>query len=175
MTTTPESTKGVPRIESNPAPTLRADHNDLADWVRDHTGESVPTTADLPSSGTFLGRTIRVVAENVTYVYMGGSIGWRADLIGRLAQPRSNTPVANASPVILTGSASGTTNAGGLLQHNFRTPMPNGTSIVLFMRTDGNSSDNPYVQGNPSRTGFQSFWPGKGSVNVAVDYLAIGY
>lgn len=45
MTTTAESTKGVPRIEADPAPTFRADHNALADWVRDSVGRSVPNAA----------------------------------------------------------------------------------------------------------------------------------
>lgn len=74
MTTTPEPTKGVPRLEGNPSPTLRADYNDIADWVRDHTGEYVPATENLPSTGNWTGRTIRVGKLN--YVYMGSASGW---------------------------------------------------------------------------------------------------
>jgi len=58
MTTTPEPTRGVPRIEGDPAPTLRADHNALADWVRDNTPEN-----NLLVPGSVAGEGVRVSAR----------------------------------------------------------------------------------------------------------------
>lgn len=46
MATTPEATKGVPRIEGNPAPSLRADHNALADWAKNNVHASFTSTAN---------------------------------------------------------------------------------------------------------------------------------
>lgn len=69
MTTTPEATKGVPRVEGDPAPTLRADHNALADWVRDRVGESISTVAALPSTGNWEGRAAWVEETQGLYVW----------------------------------------------------------------------------------------------------------
>lgn len=44
MTTTPEATKGVPRIEGDTALTPRADHNAHADWDRDNVNTRVANT-----------------------------------------------------------------------------------------------------------------------------------
>lgn len=68
MATTPEATKGVPRLEGNSTLTLRADHNALADWVRDQTGRSVANTAALPADGNWIGRTIHTDDYDLTWV-----------------------------------------------------------------------------------------------------------
>jgi hypothetical protein len=79
MTTTPEATKGVPRIEANPAPTYRADHNALADFVRDNVDSSVATFSALPSTGNWAGRHRYVVAERSWYVWVSTASGWVPD------------------------------------------------------------------------------------------------
>jgi hypothetical protein len=46
MATIPEAIKGVPRIEGNPGPSLRADHNALADWVKANVHASFTSTGN---------------------------------------------------------------------------------------------------------------------------------
>lgn len=76
MTTTPEPSKGVPRIEGDPSPTIRADHNDLADWVKDHAGEWYPSTDALPDDGNWAGRQAFVGASDWPYVWKSSASGW---------------------------------------------------------------------------------------------------
>lgn len=75
MTTTAEATKGVPRHEGNSTFTPRADHNALADWVRDKVGETVDTAASLPATGNWVGRTITALDDNGIHHYFAS--GWR--------------------------------------------------------------------------------------------------
>lgn len=76
MTTTPESTKGVPRIEGDSAPTLRADHNALADWVRDNIGTQVANEAALAGLAfAWPGRIVTASDTDIEYRYTGS--GWR--------------------------------------------------------------------------------------------------
>lgn len=69
MTTTPEATKGVPRVEGNPAPTLRADHNALADWVRDNVNLRVLNAAARDALvGKYVGMTVQTANDNNVFL-----------------------------------------------------------------------------------------------------------
>lgn len=85
MGTFAESIKGVPRHEgtaANTTPTIRADHNALADWVLDNVDGFVSLASDLAGETPFWpGKRRRVVADptvpkNGDYVWETGT-GWR--------------------------------------------------------------------------------------------------
>ncbi|QKS15678.1 hypothetical protein HUN59_05120 [Curtobacterium sp. Csp2] len=187
MTTTPEPTKGVPRLEGNPAPTLRADHNDLADWVRDNVDGNVATVGDLPTQGNWVGRRIYVVAKDFVYVWKGSAVGWAKP--GPFSQVMSWGTTAGGSgsykdagdvlPLFRMGQAGGTTNSGGRLNWTFPVPFPNGISTVILtphQNSNGTPSSMPtLIEDSVTRTGFSTIWGGKASTTVFMPYVAIGY
>ncbi len=77
MTTTPEATKGVPRHEGNSTFTPRADHNALADWVRDNVAPSVATAAALPVTGNWIGKIVAVEEYDLVYQCVSLPGSWR--------------------------------------------------------------------------------------------------
>ena len=79
MATTPEPTKGVPRIEGNPDPKFRADFNSLADFVLANLDSSVASFSALPPKGNWSGRHRFVVDERTWYVWVSTQIGWIPD------------------------------------------------------------------------------------------------
>jgi hypothetical protein len=186
MTTTPEPDKGVPRIEGNPAPSLRSDHNDLADWVHDNTDASVPTVGDLPLQGNWPGRRKYVVALDAVYVWKG-TAGWAR--VGPQSRVMSwGTTGGGAGSykyagdvTLLTrmGQAAGTTSGTGVLSTTFDVAFPNGiTGVVLMPHQNSNalpSSMPTLVEGAVSKTGFQTVWGGKASTTVFMPYIAYGY
>lgn len=84
MTTTPEATKGVPRIVGDPAPTLRADHNALADYVRDNLDSAVANPGALPASGNWVGRRRYVTSDQSVRFWNGSAYVFPAVPIVRL-------------------------------------------------------------------------------------------
>lgn len=87
--------------------------------------------------------------------------------------------VAGVAPIFQGGQALGTTTSAGVLSHTFPNPFPNGILGVILMPTQasGFAAGNPpyLVEASLSQTGFQSFWPSKGSSSVNVPYVAIGW
>lgn len=119
MSTTPELTKGVPRHEGNSTFTPRADHNALADWVRDNVAPSFADIASLPASGNWTGRIAYVTSEDALWVFESG---WK-----RL------TPLGWQEPVLEPGISV----AGGFLPPKFRI---NANSVELSVPgLDGSS------------------------------------
>lgn len=96
----------------------------------------------------------------------------------RLTDQATNNFVSNASPIIYTGIAQGTTTPGGVLIHSFPTPFPTHCFGVFLAPDTLSNFDNGappvLVSGQVSRTGFQSFWGGRGSAAVGVAYMALG-
>jgi hypothetical protein len=187
VTTTPESTKGVPRVEGNPSPTLRADHNDLADWVRDNVDASIGAVADLPTQGNWAGRRIYVAALDAIYVWKGSSAGWaRVGPQSRVMSwyttgggSGSYKYAGDVTPLIRMGQASGVTSSTGVLSTTFDVAFPNGISTVILtphQNTGALPSSMPtLVEGGLSKTGFQTVWGGKANTQVFLPYVAFGY
>jgi hypothetical protein len=156
VTTTPESTKGVPRIVNNPAPTLRADFNSLADWVRDNTDPSAANLAALPSTGNWVGRTRYVVDVDAVYVYKGTSLGWQrtskqfetvafsgtSDGSGFISVPHSLGVSPDTEQVTLRAS---TSDAVTLIQDVVVWSKSNTAVLLRFIRRDTSA----YFTGNP--------------------------
>lgn len=187
MTTTPEPTKQVPRIEGNPAPTLRADHNDLADWVRDHTDAAVATFGDLPTQGNWVGRRIYVTGSDAVYTWKGSSAGWarvgpqsRVMTWGTTGGGSGSYKYAgDVTPILRMGQAAGTTSGTGVLSTTFDAPFPNGVSIVLLSPHNNSnalaSSLPTLVENSVSKTGFQTIWGGRANTTVYLPYVAYGF
>jgi hypothetical protein len=156
MTTTPEATKGVPRIEGNPSPTFRGDFNALADWVRDNTTPSVAATTNLPTTGNWVGRTIFVVAEDSPYIYKSSALGWQrstkktetvpfsgtSDSSGFISVPHSLGVAPDTEQVTLRAS---TSDAVTLIQDVVVWSKSNTAVLLRFVRRDTNA----YFTGNP--------------------------
>lgn len=187
MTTKPEPTKGVPRIEDDPTPSLRADHNALADWVRDNVDAALPTVGDLPQTGNWPGRRIYVTAADAVYAWKGSAVGWaRVGPQSRLMSwfttgggSGSYKYAGDVAPIIRMGQAAGTTSGTGVLSTTFDVAFPNGISTVVLtphQNTGALASSMPVlVEGGLSKTGFQSFWGGKANTQVFLPYVAFGY
>jgi len=155
MTTTPEPTKGVPRIEGNPAPTSRADFNALADWVRDNTAPTSPTVASLPATGNWVGRTRFVTAEDSPYIYKSSALGWQratkktetinfaasSDGSGYISVAHTLGVVPDTELVTLRAS---TTDAVTLIQDCTVWAKSNSAVLLRFIRRDTNA----YFSGN---------------------------
>lgn len=96
----------------------------------------------------------------------------------RLTDQATNNLISNAAPIIYTGIAQGTTTVGGVLVHSFPVAFPN-ECVGVFLAPDtlsnfDNGSPPILVSEQVSRTGFQTFWGGRGSANVGVAYMALG-
>lgn len=107
MTTTPEATKGVPRLVGDPAPTLRADHNALADWVLANVDASVLNSTFLPTTGNWIGRTRYTESDNSLWVWDGS---WTRAMT---VTPVSFTPTWNGLTVGNGSSQGSYTISGG--------------------------------------------------------------
>lgn len=108
MATTPEPIKGVPRIVGNPAPTLRADHNALADWVRDNVDAFVANVGSLPASGNWQGRTRFVAADGTVRRWTGAA--WRL----------WSSPWIAFTPTLTAGTGSFVVGTGGINSSEYK-------------------------------------------------------
>lgn len=152
------------------------------DAVYQHFGDesmfSVATAADLPASGNWEGRTLLARDTGVEYRWTGG--GWKYTAGGDVVTAwRTNTVAAVKDLRLFTGLASGTTTSGGVLGHTFPSPFPTACVGVMLMQDNESGADddgNPViVRASVSRTGFQTFWPRRGTASVNLAYIAIGY
>lgn len=100
MTTTPEATKGVPRIVGDPAPSLRADHNATADFLVLNLDSSVANVAALPTTGNWAGRQRLVLNEGITHYHTGSAWVRPKTLIEEDMIPVAGVgPLASASTI----------------------------------------------------------------------------
>lgn len=166
MSTTPEPTKGVPRIEGNPAPTLRADHNDLADYVRDHTGESFATPNDLPSTGNWTGRSAYVVSTDLVYIWKGASAGWSPATKLQTGVRFNDTTNSNAILVVRHGL--------GAIPNWAQITMSNTGVDAVSAVVSGVVWDNPMASPISAQLRFRNMsgaWLGN---NKVIGYLTVG-
>lgn len=107
------------------------------------------------------------------------SNGWYSRSPHTLRRMGDNGLIAGVmTPIIKTGTLSGTTNVSGVLAFNFPEAFPNGCVSVNLQLTQ-TSTANAVLLGNGSTmsaAGFSTFWPGMSNASVgSVGYLAIGY
>lgn len=106
------------------------------------------------------------------------SNGWYSRSPHTLRRVGDNSLVTGVmTPIIKTGRASGQTSGAGVLSYAFPEPFPNGC-VAVNLQTYQTIPGNPTLLGGGtgmSANGFDTFWPGLASANVAVPYLAIGY
>jgi hypothetical protein len=116
-------------------------------------------------------------------VYERISGEWRLIAGGnRLTTFRSNVALPGVvTPLIRTGLASGRTEPGGQLIHNFAESFPSACIGVVLM-VDNQSNFAPTAGAYPyliattvTRQGFQSFWPDRANTEVATAFIAYGY
>lgn len=114
-------------------------------------------------------------------VYEWTASGWQYLAGGDRVTPfRSNTPIAGAGDLrAFSGVAAGTTSAGGVLTHSFPVAFSTACAGVLLMQDNESGADGDgsplLVRASVAATGFQTFWPRRGTASVTVAYIAFGY
>jgi len=179
MATTPEPIKGVPRIEGNPAPSLRADHNSLADWVRDHIGENVASKAALPTTYNYPSRRVFVRDENTFYAWLNAVDGWVRDGGGHRIAPMGVTApglTPTRTPLLQTGQIAARTSASGRVDYTLPVAAPNGIAFVTLQphQNTGHEAASPpvVIEGSITRTGFGVFFGNRPNTQIYLPYRA---
>lgn len=72
------------------------------------------------------------------------------------------------------GIASGTTDGGGVLAHNFPQAFPTACIAVQFMPNQ-NKGAPVLVEASVTKTGFGAFYAGAANASRQIQYIAIGY
>lgn len=189
MTTTPDPVKGVPRIEGNPAPTLRADHNALADYVFDVANRKAGTAAErnaLTGSDVWPGLEFYETDSGATYLRTATNT-WKlvSDFTMAIptgaalpqngtdtAAPPVGTPLQMKLQYVQVGTNGSGVAASKIL---FGAPFPN-ACLGVWPTTISGSSQSPVVEsGRVDRLGFFPTWPASPNVTVRFVYLAIGW
>lgn len=173
--------QGLPVFTATPTQTT-ADLQAAADAARKVGGVLRGTSTDrglLTSDAVGLGWLF--VETDTKRVYEWTSSGWQYLAGGnRITAYRSSSQIAGVGALItMTGVATGTTTAGGVLVHSFPVPFPAACVGVILMpdHQSGFSGTNlPYlVNGSLTPAGFQSFWTGVATQSVTCAYMALGY
>lgn len=177
MATTPEPIKGVPRIEGNPTPTVRADINALADWVRDNTDPSFANVAALPKSGNWVGRRAAVLDLGIDFVWQGTSKGWvPSTTVLSLTGTPAGVLTPGQSPVITkVHFVRGQTSRLGVLSVNWPTAFPTVCAFTNATTVSG-SAQNPVVNAERvTRSSVEFIWSGLAEQNVAFMWFGMGW
>src|SRR6218665_323771 len=160
MTTTPEPTLGVPRIEGDTPPTFRADHNALADWVRDNTyARQVETLDDRNTLPEIPGLTCRV--EENDSVWMFTNDGWvflREDTGWITA-----TLYPGSSYTHRAGNPSQYRRLNGVVYGRGELNVPGGGGGVFYLPAGLQTGEN-----SSTFVGYQRIYPGSGRFSPSV-------
>lgn len=175
------TSKGIRTVANTAAMQGPAQITAVAEDVDKLIPDAVDKVSDLATvSPLWPGRLLSVNADKTVWRNVDGtSSGWKRIAGGHELSPwGTTTPETVEQPIIKARPATGQTNAGGVLAHTFPVPFPTACDFIAL--TLGNQSGvgtaaPVVVDGSVSRTGFSTFWAGRGASAVGVFYMAVGH
>ncbi|ROS52919.1 hypothetical protein [Frigoribacterium sp. PhB24] len=175
------TSKGIRTVANTAAMQGPAQITAVAEDVDSLIPDAVAAVADLAKvAPLWPGRLMSVNADKTVWRNIDGTAtGWKRIAGGHELSPwGTTTPETVDQPLFKARSATGTTNAGGVLGHTFSTPFPTACdhlSLTLGNQSGVGTAAPVVVDGSVTRTGFQTFWAGRGASPVGVFYLAVGH
>lgn len=135
---------------------------------------SVATSADLPASGNWVGRSFLVADINTVEVWTGTEWYAPAPLV-IVDGGKTGTQPASARTIIQTGRVSATTGSLGVLPtHNFVTEFPGGVTSIQILLSSGASSGLVLNGDALTKTGFTAIL-NSGTPGIALTYYYTAY